>query len=79
MPRFIAFEGIDGSGKAVQIDMMEKHLMGEGKVVCKRSFPKYDGGFFGVEIGRLQQPPRSLRNPEESSSCQSKKLINPCR
>jgi len=52
MPKFIAFEGIDGSGKTVQIDMMEQHIIEMGKTVYKISFPRYNG-VFGSEIGKM--------------------------
>lgn len=71
MSRFIAFEGIDGSGKTVQIDMLEMLLAGDGRSVRKLSFPRYDGGFFGVEIGRLladKRHPNAMElNPRDMS------------
>ena len=51
--RFIAFEGIDGSGKTLQIEMLSSHLRSKGNSVQEMSFPRYDEGFFGPEIGKL--------------------------
>lgn len=47
----IAFEGIDGSGKTVQMQRLAKRLSERGMRVDTRSFPAY-GSFFGREIGR---------------------------
>ena len=46
----IAFEGIDGSGKTVQMQRLAKRLTERGMRVETRSFPAY-GSFFGREIG----------------------------
>lgn len=47
----IAFEGIDGSGKTVQMHLLERLLLQRGMRVETISFPVY-GSFFGREIGR---------------------------
>ncbi|MEL7610027.1 MAG: dTMP kinase [Bacillota bacterium] len=48
----IAFEGIDGSGKTVQMQRLENALKARGKSVLTRSFPAYKS-FFGERIGSL--------------------------
>ena len=47
----IAFEGIDGSGKTVQLYHLERALKKRGMLVDTMSFPMY-GSFFGREIGK---------------------------
>lgn len=46
----IAFEGIDGSGKTVQMYHLERALKKRGMLVDTMSFPMY-GSFFGREVG----------------------------
>ncbi len=46
----IAFEGIDGSGKTVQMHHLERALKKRGMLVDTMSFPMY-GTFFGREVG----------------------------
>lgn len=48
----IAFEGIDGSGKTVQMDCLARTLKQVGMQVATLSFPRYES-FFGREIGKL--------------------------
>jgi len=48
----IAFEGIDGSGKTVQMQRLARRLSDRGMRVATRAFPAYDS-FFGKEIGYL--------------------------
>lgn len=50
--KVIAIEGIDGSGKTVQFDLLERKLLASGYSVTKRSYPAY-GSFFGSRIGEL--------------------------
>ncbi len=38
----LVLEGIDGSGKATQSALLEKHLLAEGRAVRRVSFPDYD-------------------------------------
>ena len=45
---FVSFEGIDGSGKTTQIDLLAKMLMGRGFRVLRTREP--DGGWIGAEI-----------------------------
>lgn len=49
--KIIAFEGIDGSGKTVQMEKLYNTLMQKGQKVSTISFPVYES-FFGNEIGR---------------------------
>lgn len=48
----IAFEGIDGSGKTVQMYHLERALLRRGMRVDTLSFPIYSS-FFGREVGKL--------------------------
>jgi dTMP kinase len=50
--KIIAFEGIDGSGKTVQMSLFEENLKSSGKQVTIKSFPVYDS-FFGKNIGQF--------------------------
>ncbi|HML66885.1 MAG TPA: hypothetical protein PKA81_00690 [Clostridia bacterium] len=53
MTKIIAFEGIDGTGKTVQLQRLYERLMADGRFRVKTlSFPMYDT-FFGAECGRL--------------------------
>lgn len=52
MTKIIAFEGIDGTGKTVQLQRLHERLVSLGLRVETLSFPKYDT-FFGAECGRL--------------------------
>ena len=48
----IAIEGIDGSGKTVQLDLLKKSFEERGISVETKAFPEYDT-FTGCEIGAL--------------------------
>lgn len=53
MTKIIAFEGIDGTGKTVQLQRLYERLTADGRFRVKTlSFPMYDT-FFGAECGRL--------------------------
>ncbi len=52
MTKIIAFEGIDGTGKTVQLQRLFERLTADGARVQTLSFPMYDT-FFGAECGRL--------------------------
>lgn len=52
MTKIIAFEGIDGTGKTVQLQRLYERLTADGGRVLTLSFPMYDT-FFGAECGRL--------------------------
>lgn len=42
MGKLIAVEGVDGSGKQTQTELLYKRLLDEGVKVIKRGFPNYD-------------------------------------
>src|SRR5579862_1599422 len=49
--KLIALEGIDGSGKRTQLDMLARALEGRGMAMFSISFPRYES-FFGKLVGR---------------------------
>lgn len=51
MTKIIAFEGIDGTGKTVQMEQLATYLRRKGKTVLELSFPMYET-FFGGLVGR---------------------------
>ena len=51
MTKIIAFEGIDGTGKSVQMERLCEALKARGLSVLEISFPMYDT-FFGDLVGR---------------------------
>lgn len=50
--KLIVIEGIDGSGKKTQTDLLIKHLKDLGKKVSFFDFPQYYTSFFGNMISR---------------------------
>ncbi len=50
--KLIVIEGIDGSGKTVQTQMLVKRLLEEGLQVQMTDFPQYGKSFFGNMIER---------------------------
>ncbi len=50
--KLIVIEGIDGSGKATQTELLVKRLQKEGTAVKTIDFPQYDHTFFGKMVGR---------------------------
>ena len=52
MTRIIAFEGIDGTGKSVQMKLLASKLAARKLEVKTLSFPDYRS-FFGAEVGKL--------------------------
>jgi dTMP kinase len=49
--KLIVIDGIDGSGKATQVRLLEKRLKKEGIKVKTIDFPRYYNNFFGSLIG----------------------------
>ncbi|MGA8308139.1 MAG: hypothetical protein WB723_20865 [Candidatus Acidiferrales bacterium] len=50
--KFIVLEGIDGSGKRTQLDMLARSLSERNVPFSQISFPRYDG-FFGKFVARF--------------------------
>jgi len=50
--KLIAIEGIDGSGKRTQVDLLEKALTAEGHSVFLTGFPQYKS-WFGKMVGQF--------------------------
>lgn len=50
--KLIALEGIDGSGKGTQADLLEKNLLAAGHSVYSIGFPQYDS-WFGKMCGQF--------------------------
>ncbi|XPV75750.1 MAG: dTMP kinase [Desulfovibrio sp.] len=48
----VVIEGIDGSGKGTQAQLLQKRLEAEGTSCTMFTFPNYDTTFFGHEVGR---------------------------
>lgn len=50
--KLIAFEGIDGSGKGTQVELLEKTLVRAGHAVYSIGFPQYES-WFGKMVGQF--------------------------
>ena len=50
--KFIVLEGIDGSGKRTQLEMIARAFSSRGIAYTQVSFPRYDG-FFGKLVARF--------------------------
>ncbi len=80
----IAIEGIDGSGKGTQAEMLRRYFEDKGIPVSLISFPRYSDTFFGKEIanylngdfGTIEQvPPKLAAVLYAGDRFESKKLI----
>src|ERR1700693_5847032 len=49
--KLIALEGIDGSGKRTQLDLLARELDARGLATFRISFPRYES-FYGKLVGR---------------------------
>ena len=58
--KIIVFEGIDGTGKSVQLEILAQRLEGMGLRVSQMSFPMYDT-FFGARVGHYLTGKDELR------------------
>ena len=69
-PVIVAIEGLDGSGKTVQAELLRDRLKEMGKRVFLMDFPQYHS-FFGEEIGKLLSGEAgvSAMNLDERSMC----------
>jgi len=50
--KFIVIDGVDGSGKATQTQLLVERLVKSGYKVKKIDFPQYGTNFFGQLVGR---------------------------
>jgi dTMP kinase len=50
--KFIAIEGIDGSGKRTQLELLEKTLTARGHLIYSTGFPQYQS-WFGKMVGQF--------------------------
>lgn len=53
MSFLVAIEGIDGSGKGTQAQLLRDHLVQSGRSCDLISFPRYDATVFGQAVGRF--------------------------
>lgn len=60
---FISIEGVDGSGKSRQTELLVKHLRGRGRSVVRTKEP--NGGRLGVEVRAILVNPRHVLSPVE--------------
>lgn len=50
--KLIVIEGLDGSGKATQADLLLRRLKRAGYKTAAADFPQYDSAFFGAMVGQ---------------------------
>ena len=62
----IAFEGIDGSGKTLQVELLYRELLRRGHTVLVKSFPVYES-FFGTQVGKLLKGDGDVRADQVDS------------
>lgn len=60
---FISIEGVDGSGKTLQTEMLVEYLRGLGKTVIRTKEP--DGGRLGAEVRAILVNPIHVLSPVE--------------
>ena len=60
---FISIEGVDGSGKTLQTEMLVEYLHGLGKSVIRTKEP--DGGRLGAEVRAILVNPLHVLSPVE--------------
>lgn len=63
--KLIVIEGIDGSGKGTQTDLLIEILNKEGKEVVLNDYPRYETSFWGEHAGRMLT--KEFGNPMEIS------------
>ncbi len=51
--KFIVIEGIDGSGKGTQTELLVERLKKEGRNVVVDDYPHYETSFWGKHVGRM--------------------------
>ena len=66
MGRFIVFDGLDGSGKATQSELLRDKLLADGKEVTLLSFPRYDT--VGATFVNLYLSGRLGDSPEDTGA-----------
>lgn len=63
--KFIVIEGIDGSGKGTQTELLIEKLTKEGKEIVVDDYPRYEISFWGRHVGRMLA--KEFGNPMEIS------------
>lgn len=61
---YIAFEGVDGSGKTTQLEILKDYLLKKGKSVVVTSEPRKEGSLVGRLIHQILQS--KIRVPSQS-------------
>ncbi|HPJ17252.1 MAG TPA: deoxynucleoside kinase [Candidatus Woesebacteria bacterium] len=63
--RFVVIEGIDGSGKGTQTELLVEELRQRGLIVVTDDYPHYETSFWGGHVGRMLA--KKFGNPMEIS------------